>query len=90
VIELNRAVALSMAFGPETGLELLDQLMAFPALQNYHLLPSVRGDLLAKLDRHAEARVQFERAATLTRNERERTLLLDRAAACDRPMRTDP
>jgi len=85
VVELNRAVALSMAFGPETGLVLLDQLMAFPAMQNYHLLPSVRGDFLAKLGRHAEARAEFERAASLTRNERERTLLLDRAAACTEP-----
>ncbi|QUQ71146.1 RNA polymerase sigma factor [Kutzneria sp. CA-103260] len=82
VVELNRAVALSMAFGPETGLALLDQLMAFPAMQNYHLLPSVRGDFLVKLGRHAEARAEFERAASLTRNERERTLLLNRAAAC--------
>jgi predicted RNA polymerase sigma factor len=89
VVEPNRAVALSMAFGPETGLALLDQLMAFPAMQNYHLLPSVRGDFLTKLGRHAEARVEFERAASLTRNERERTLLLDRAAACDQPVRTD-
>ena len=89
VVELNRAVALSMAFGPETGLALLDQLMAFPAMQNYHLLPSVRGDFLAKLARHAEARAEFERAASLTRNERERTLLLHRAAACDQPLRTD-
>ncbi|MET7704577.1 RNA polymerase sigma factor [Micromonospora sp. NPDC005413] len=89
VVELNRAVALSMAFGPETGLALLDQLMAFPVMQNYHLLPSVRGDLLAKLARHAEARVEFERAASLTRNERERTLLLDRATACDQPVRTE-
>jgi len=80
VIELNRAVALSMAYGPETGLALLDQLTAVRALRNYHLLPSVRGDLLAKLGRHAEARVEFERAASLTRNERERTLLRDRAA----------
>jgi len=86
VIELNRAVALSMAFGPAAGLELLDQLIAVPALRNYHLLPSVRGDFLAKLGRPAEARVEFERAAALTRNERERTLLLDRAAACDQPM----
>src|SRR3954454_22750382 len=61
VVELNRAVALSMAFGPESGLALLDQLMAFPALQNYHLLPSVRGDFLTKLGRPAEARVEFER-----------------------------
>ena len=82
VVELNRAVALSMAFGPETGLVLLDQLMQFPAMQNYHLLPSVRGDFLAKLGRREEARAEFERAASLTRNERERTLLLDRAAAC--------
>jgi RNA polymerase sigma factor (sigma-70 family) len=81
VVELNRAVALSMAFGPATGLALLDQLLAFPDLRNYHLLPSVRGDFLAKLGRHAEARAEFERAAALTRNERERTLLLNRAAA---------
>ncbi|MFF0369909.1 RNA polymerase sigma factor [Micromonospora sp. NPDC005087] len=89
VVELNRAVALSMAFGPATGLALLDQLMAFPAMQNYHLLPSARGDFLVKLGRHAEARAEFERAASLTRNERERSLLLDRAAACDQPLRTD-
>jgi RNA polymerase sigma factor (sigma-70 family) len=83
VVELNRAVALSMAFGPEAGLALLDQLAAFPAIQNYHLLPSARGDFLARLGRHAEARAEFERAAALTRNERERTLLLQRAAACE-------
>jgi RNA polymerase sigma factor (sigma-70 family) len=83
VVELNRAVALSMAFGPEAGLALLDQLMAFPTMQNYHLLPSVRGDFLAKLGRPAEARAEFERAAALTRNERERTLLRNRAAACE-------
>jgi hypothetical protein len=77
-----------MAFGPATGLALLDQLVTFPAMQNYHLLPSVRGDFLAKLGRHAEARAEFERAASLTRNERERTLLLDRAAACDQPVTT--
>ena len=82
VIELNRAVALSMAFGPAAGLELADQLVSEPALEKYHLLPSVRGDLLAKLGRMEEARVEFERAASLTRNERERALLLDRAAAC--------
>jgi RNA polymerase sigma factor (sigma-70 family) len=81
VVELNRAVAVSMAFGPAAGLELLDRLMAVPALQGYHLLPSVRGDFLTRLGRPAEARVEFERAAALTRNERERTLLLDRAAA---------
>ena len=82
VVELNRAVALSMAFGPEAGLALLDQLLAFPSLRSYHLLPSVRGDLLVKLGRPAEARVEFERAAALTRNKREQTLLRDRAAAC--------
>jgi RNA polymerase sigma factor (sigma-70 family) len=83
VVELNRAVALSMAYGPEAGLALLDQLTAVPALRSYHLLPSVRGDLLAKLGRPGEARAEFERAASLTRNERERTLLLNRAAGCD-------
>jgi RNA polymerase sigma-70 factor, ECF subfamily len=82
VIELNRAVALSMAFGPAAGLELADQLVSEPALQKYHLLPSVRGDFLARLGRLEEARVEFEKAATLTRNERERALLLARAAAC--------
>jgi RNA polymerase sigma factor (sigma-70 family) len=82
VVELNRAVAVSMAHGPAAGLELVDVLMAEPSLKGYHLLPSVRGDFLAKLGRSAEARVEFERAASLTRNSRERTLLLDRAAAC--------
>ena len=82
VVELNRAVALAMAFGPATGLELIDELASEPSLENYHLLPSVRGDLLAKLGRFDEARAEFERAASLTRNERERTLLLDRATAC--------
>ena len=62
---------------------MLDQLMAVPALRNYHLLPSARGDFLTRLGRHAQARAEFERAASLTRNERERTLLLNRAAACD-------
>jgi len=84
VVELNRAVALAMAFGPAAGLELVDELTAEPALKGYHLLPSVRGDLLAKLGRVDEARREFERAASLTRNERERTLLLDRAATCAR------
>jgi RNA polymerase sigma factor (sigma-70 family) len=79
VIELNRAVALSMAFGPAAGLELVDTLTTEPALRNYHLLPSVRGDLLSKLGRHDEARAEFERAASLTRNTRERELLLERA-----------
>jgi RNA polymerase sigma factor (sigma-70 family) len=82
VVELNRAVVLSMAFGPAAGLELADHLMNEPALKNYHLLPSVRGDLLAKLGRHAEARTEFERAAGLTNNMRERDLLLARAKAC--------
>ncbi|MCW2608879.1 MAG: polymerase subunit sigma-24 [Cryptosporangiaceae bacterium] len=71
-----------MALGPATGLALVDALAAEPALKDYHLLPSVRGDLLAKLGRVAEARVEFERAASLIRNERVRTLLRDRAAAC--------
>ena len=80
VIELNRAVALTMAFGPEAGLELLDAIADEPALRNYHLLPSARGDTLARLGRHAEAAAQFERAAELTANARERELLLRRAA----------
>jgi RNA polymerase sigma factor (sigma-70 family) len=84
VVELNRAVAYGMAFGPEAGLELVDELTGEPALDGYHLLPSVRGDLLAKLDRPAEARAEFELAASLTRNARERKLLLDRAADCAR------
>ncbi|WP_165984310.1 RNA polymerase sigma factor [Streptomyces sp. YIM 98790] len=82
VVELNRAVAVSMASGPAAGLELVDALRDDPALRHYHLLPSVRGDLLARLGRHDEARTEFERAADLTRNERERTLLRERAAAC--------
>ena len=82
VIELNRAVALSMAFGPAAGLELVDTLLDEPALANYHLLPTVRGDLLARLDRLDEARAEFERAATLTQNLRERELLLERARTC--------
>jgi RNA polymerase sigma-70 factor (ECF subfamily) len=85
VIELNRAVALSMAFGPAVGLELIDTLTSEPSLQDYHLLPSVRGDLLSKLGRFGEARLQFERAASLTHNAREREMLLDRAAACVSP-----
>ena len=82
VVALNRAVAVSMAFGPAAGLELVDALTAEPALESYHLLPSVRGDLLAKLGRLNEARAEFERAAALTRNAREIDLLLKRAAAC--------
>jgi RNA polymerase sigma-70 factor (ECF subfamily) len=81
VVELNRAIALAMAFGPATGLELVDALTSEPSLENYHLLWSVRGDLLAKLDRFDEARAEFERAAALTRNGRERELLLGRARA---------
>jgi predicted RNA polymerase sigma factor len=81
VIDLNRAVALAMAYGPAAGLELVDTLTSEPSLQSYHLLPSVRGDLLAKLGRHSEARDEFDRAASLTHNERERTLLRKRAAA---------
>jgi RNA polymerase sigma factor (sigma-70 family) len=82
VVELNRAVALAMAFGPAAGLELVDALTSEPSLENYHLLPSVRGDLLKKLGRMDEARVEFERAASLTRNTRERELLIGRARAC--------
>ena len=81
VVELNRAVALAMSEGPAVGLALADQLLDVPALEGYHLLPSVRGDLLAKLGRTEEARAEFERAAGLTQNERERALLLGRAAA---------
>jgi predicted RNA polymerase sigma factor len=84
VVELNRAVAHSMAFGPAAGLEIANPLAAEPTLAGYHLLPSVRGDLLAKLGRFEEAREELERAAALTRNARERSLLLDRAAACAR------
>ena len=82
VVELNRAVAVSMAFGPAAGLELVNALTSDPSLQKYHLLPSVRGDLLTKLRRFDEARLEFERAASLTRNVRERELLLQRAKAC--------
>jgi RNA polymerase sigma factor (sigma-70 family) len=82
IVELNRAVALSMAFGPAAGLEVADALLDEPALKGYHLLPTVRGDLLFKLGRHDEARREFDRAATLTRNTRERALLLARARAC--------
>jgi RNA polymerase sigma factor (sigma-70 family) len=81
VVELNRAVAIGMAFGPEAALPLVDALASEPRLSDYHFLPSVRGDLLVKLGRQGEARAEFERAASLTRNERERKLLLDRAAS---------
>jgi RNA polymerase sigma factor (sigma-70 family) len=79
IVELNRAVAVSMASGPEAALEIIDSIVADPSLKNYHLLPSVRGDLLRRLGRSDEARAEFERAASLTRNSRERQLLLDRA-----------
>jgi len=82
VVEVNRAVAYTMAFGPAAGLEIVDALTAEPALASYHLLPTVRGDFLAKLGRWDEARAEFERAASLTRNARERDLLRARAAAC--------
>jgi len=82
VVELNRAVAMSMARGPAAGLELVETLKDDPALRGYHLLPSVRGDLLKKLGRLSEARVEFERAASMTRNDRERNLLLERARSC--------
>jgi len=85
VVELNRAVAIGMAFGPAAGLELVDALAAEPSLKGYHLVQSVRGDLLFKLGRFEEARGEFERAASLTRNVRERELLLQRAASCDSP-----
>ena len=84
VVELNRAVAVAMAHGPQAGLEIVDELSSEPSLQRYHFLPTVRGDLLAKLGRTGEARAEFERAAALTRNTRERELLLERAAQCAR------
>ena len=82
IVELNRAVAVAMGFGPAAGLEIIDSLLSEPALKSYHLLPSVRGDLLRRLGRFAEARAEFERAAALTRNARERELMLERARAC--------
>jgi RNA polymerase sigma factor (sigma-70 family) len=88
IVELNRAVAISMAEGPEAGLDIVDQLTNEPSLKIYHLLPSVRGDLLTKLHRLDEARTEFERAAALTRNSRERDLLLKRAKDCAQPLRT--
>ena len=79
VVELNRAVAVGMAHGPEAGLAIVDALRDEPSLARYHLLPTVRGDLLARLGRADEARAEFERAATMTRNQAERRLLLERA-----------
>jgi RNA polymerase sigma factor (sigma-70 family) len=90
VVELNRAVAISMAFGPAAGLEIIDKLTSEPTLKSYHLLPTVRGDLLFKLGRFAEAQAEFARAASLTQNTRERTLLLDRASACSRQSESSP
>jgi RNA polymerase sigma factor (sigma-70 family) len=87
VVELNRAVAVAMAFGPAEGLALVDALVSEPALRGYHLLPAVRGDFLAKLGRHDEARAEFERAASLTQNAREKKLLLDRAGASNHKLR---
>jgi RNA polymerase sigma-70 factor, ECF subfamily len=85
VVELNRAVALAMALGPRAGLAIVDELASTGALDGYHLLHSVRGDLLTRLDRFEEARAEFERAAALTKNSRERDLLVARAAECARP-----
>jgi RNA polymerase sigma-70 factor, ECF subfamily len=85
IVELNRAVAVGMALGPQAGLALVDELASDPSLKDYHLLPSVRGDLLAKLDRWDEARAEFEAAAALTRNARERTMLMERARAASPP-----
>jgi predicted RNA polymerase sigma factor len=90
IVELNRAVALAMAFGPEVGLELVEKLAAEPALANYHRLPSVRAELLSRLGRHAEACLEFERAAALARNARERELLLSRARTCTSAVATGP
>src|SRR5215471_3494355 len=84
IVELNRAVAVGMASGPQAGLDALDSLRDEPTLRSYHLLPSVRGDLLEKLGRRDEARAEFERAAAMSQNSRERALLLDRARACRR------
>jgi predicted RNA polymerase sigma factor len=89
VVELNRAVAVAMAFGPAAGLELVDGLRSEPSLKGYHLLPSVRGDLLRRLGRFDEARAEFERAAALTRNARERELLIARARACADALRPE-
>jgi RNA polymerase sigma factor (sigma-70 family) len=88
IVELNRAVAVSMAFGPAAGLQIIDTLTDHPALERYHLLPSVRGDLLAKLGRFSEAQAEFERAASLTKNLREQRLLLGRAAECTEALST--
>ncbi|MGA3222370.1 MAG: RNA polymerase sigma factor [Acidobacteriaceae bacterium] len=88
IVELNRAVAVAMAFGPQAGLDVVDSLTSEPSLKTYHLLPGVRGDLLTRLGRFDEARTEFENAAALTRNSRERTLLLERARVCTSPPST--
>jgi predicted RNA polymerase sigma factor len=88
IVELNRAVAVAMAFGPQAGLEVVDSLTSEPSLKAYHLLPSVRGELLSRLGRFDEARVEFENAAALTGNVRERTMLLERARVCTNPPST--
>jgi predicted RNA polymerase sigma factor len=88
VVELNRAVAVSMADGPAAGLAIVERLATEPSLKNYHLLPSVRGDLLAKLNRFDEAAAEFATAANLTRNARERELLLDRARFCSHALQS--
>jgi predicted RNA polymerase sigma factor len=85
IVELNRAVAVAMAEGPAAGLRIIDELTSEPLLESYHLLPSVRGDLLEKLGRKAEAALEFARAASLTKNAREQAVLLGRAAACQDP-----
>jgi len=90
IVELNRAVAVAMAFGPAAGLEIVDALVSEPLLASYHLLPAVRGDFLVKLGRFDEARAELERAASLTRNDRERELLLERAASCRRSVAGAP
>jgi predicted RNA polymerase sigma factor len=82
VVELNRAMAVAMAYGPSAGLDIVDELVDEPSLRSYYVLPNVRGDLLYRLERFAEAKVEFERAAALAKNARQRQLLLDRAAAC--------
>ena len=90
VVQLNRAVAVAMAYGPARGLDIVDALTTEPALRDYHLLPSVRADLLARLGRTDEARAEFQRAASLARNARERAVLLDRARACTSPPEPAP
>jgi predicted RNA polymerase sigma factor len=89
-VELNRAVALAMAYGPQTGLDLIDQIADEPSLAKYHRLPSVRGELLFRLGRYSEACPEFERAAALAGNARERDLLLQRASQCTSVVASEP